>query len=107
VYYGSALIALGKTKEILYRSIISLVLTILFAYVMTLWIGYIGAAIATVAVSYIWAIPYNVITLSKSFSCKPSYVIPFSRIGKILLISLISGVLASSILFLKDRKSVV
>src|SRR5690606_32678507 len=56
--------------------------------------------ISTVAVSYIWAIPYNVITLSKSFSCSPLYVIPFSRIGKILLISLISGVLASSILFL-------
>lgn len=99
VYYGSAFIALGKTKAVLFRSIISLVLTALFAYILTLWIGYVGAAIATVAVSYVWAIPYNLITLSKAFSCSIFYVIPFKRIGRITLFSIISIIPSGIILF--------
>ncbi len=98
VYYGSAFIALGRTKAILYRSFISLLLTAIIAYLLTKWIGFIGAAIATVAVSYIWAIPYNLISLSKSFNCNSFYLIPFERIGRIILISVISLIPASVIL---------
>lgn len=91
VFYGAAFIALGRTKALLYRSLISLVLTAIFAYFMTQWIGYIGAAIATVIVSYIWAIPYNLFTLAKGFESKPLNIIPFKRLGLILFIALISG----------------
>lgn len=98
VYYGSAFIALGRSKAILYRSIISLLLTGILAYLLTLYIGYIGAAIATVIVSYIWAIPYNLISLGKAFKCKPSYIVPFNKLGRIMVISIISGFFSSVIL---------
>ena len=92
VFYGSAFIAFGKTKAVLYRSIISLILTAVFAYLMTQWIGYVGAAIATVAISYIWAIPYNLVVLAKEFESKPFSVIPFKEVGLILLIAIIAGI---------------
>ena len=95
VYYGTAFIALGKTKAILYRSAISLILTAIFCYLFTLWLGFIGAAIATVIVSYIWSIPYNLITLSKEFKCKPLYLLPLKKLGIILVLSLISGIISA------------
>jgi len=103
VYYGSAFIALGKTKAILFRSFIELLFTAVFAYVLTDWIGYIGAAIATVAMYYIWAIPYNLNFLGKEFSCKPNFIIPFKKVGTILFLAIISGLFASLTLLIKTN----
>lgn len=103
VYYGAAFISLGKSKAVLYRSLISLVLTAIFCYLLTYWIGFTGAAIATVLVSYIWAIPYNLITLSKEFGCKPFYIIPFKKLGNILALSLIAGIISAVFLLLFDK----
>ena len=105
VIYGSALIAFGKTKAVLYRSFISLILTAVFCYLLTKWIGYIGAAMGAIIVSYIWGIPYNLVTLGKEFGCKPLYIIPFKEIGKTFIISTISG-LISSIIFLFELKPI-
>lgn len=99
VFYGSAFIALGKTKLVLYRSIVDLILTSLLCYVLTLYIGYIGAAIGTVIVSYIWGIPYNLVTLAKNFECSSLYIIPLSKIGRIFVISAVSVLLPSLLLF--------
>lgn len=98
VYYGSAFIALGKTKEIMYRSIVSLVLTGMLAYLLTMWFGYVGAAVAAVVISYFWAIPYNLITLSKAFSCSAFYVIPLSNVARIIFISLLAMIPVSMLL---------
>jgi O-antigen/teichoic acid export membrane protein len=93
VMYQSAFIALGKSKSILYRSIISLLLSVFFcALFMKFW-GIIGAAIGTILVSYIWAIPYNLVTIGKVFSCKPMKILPLSDIGIISLVSIIAVVL--------------
>ncbi len=104
VYYGAAFVALGKTKTILYRSFIELLLTVLLAYFFTLWLSYIGAAIATVLMYYIFAIPYNLTFLGKNFNCKPSYIIPFKKIGFISLLSLGAGSISIlPLLFLKNN----
>jgi len=91
VYYGTAFIALGKTKAVLFRSIIELIITAILAYSLTKITGYVGAAIATVTMYYIWAIPYNIKYLGKQFSCKSSYIIPLIDIGKVFFISIIAG----------------
>jgi len=100
VYYGSAFIALGKSKAILYRSVVSLVLTAIFCYLLTNWIGFTGAAISTVMVSYIWAVPYNLITLSKEFGCNPLEIIPFKKLEIILVLSIIAGIVSAIVLVL-------
>jgi len=100
VYYGSAFIALGKTKAILYRSLIELIITAVLAYFLTKTIGYVGAAVATVSMYYIWAIPYNIRFLGKQFNCKSTYIINFRKIGFIFIISLIAGIIALPVLFI-------
>jgi O-antigen/teichoic acid export membrane protein len=101
-YYGSAYIAFGKTKIVLYRSVFDLILTAIFCYLLVLWLGAYAAALAMIITLYLWTIPYNLFTLSKSFNCKATYILPFKRIGKIFLISIISGLVSSVILFFQQ-----
>ncbi|NMD01218.1 MAG: oligosaccharide flippase family protein, partial [Bacteroidales bacterium] len=59
VMYGSALMALGKTNIILYRSLFDLIVNAALSILFVHFWGYLGAAIATVTTLYIWTIPYN------------------------------------------------
>jgi O-antigen/teichoic acid export membrane protein len=99
VLYQSAFMALGKNKEILFRGVIAFALSITLCYVFTKFWGYIGAAIGTVLVSYVWLVPYNLYTLSKDFKCSPFYILPLKKIYKIALCSLI-GVIITLPVFL-------
>jgi O-antigen/teichoic acid export membrane protein len=101
VYYSAAFIALGKSKEILFRSVIDLGLTAIFSFLLLFWFGINGAPIALILTMFIWTVPYNLYTLAKEFNCKSTYIIPFSKVGKVFLISLIAGVVSSVLLFIK------
>lgn len=98
-YYGSAFIALGMTKSILYRSVGDLILTIIFCYIFVLWLGAYGAALGLVFTMFLWSVPYNLFSLSKSFKCSPTYMLPFRRLLRILLISVLSAIIPSLLLF--------
>lgn len=97
-YYGSAFIALGKTKAILFRSILDLCLTAVFCYFLVLWFGFNGAPLGLILTMFIWTVPFNLYSLSKSFNCKATQILPFNKIGRILLISSFSGILPSILL---------
>ena len=99
-YYAPAFIALGKTKAILKRSVIDLLLTALFSYSFVLWLGAYGAAIGLVLTMFVWSVPYNLHTLGNEFNCKTFYILPFSMVGRILLISIIAGVVSALCLLL-------
>lgn len=103
VYYGHAFIALGKTKAVLLRSFVELIITAVLAYILTKSIGYVGAAVATVLMYYIWAIPYNLNYLGRQFKCKATYVIPFKQIGFISTLSVIAGITSFPALFISDN----
>jgi O-antigen/teichoic acid export membrane protein len=87
VFYGSALMAFGKTRIVLYRSIVSLVLNLILSILFVRIFGYIGAIIATILTIYIWSVIFNLLVLAKSWECRIRDVIPFREIGQILLIS--------------------
>lgn len=99
-YYGSAFIALGKTKAILYRSLVDLILTAFFCYLFVLWFGANGAALGLILTMFLWTIPFNLYTLSKSFKCQTFYVLPFSKLYKIIAISILSIPLPSLVILL-------
>jgi O-antigen/teichoic acid export membrane protein len=101
VYYGSAFIALGRSKAVLYRSAIELIISAILCFFLVKWLGAYSAALALVLTSYFWSLPYNLYTLGKEFSCKPDYVIPIGKIGKVLLVSLISGIISSTCLLIR------
>lgn len=100
VFYGAAFIALGRAKAILYRSILELVITTVLAYLFVKLFGYNGAALASITTLYVWSIPYNLRTLGKSFGCKATYILPFDKLGKILIIAILAGGISSICLLL-------
>jgi O-antigen/teichoic acid export membrane protein len=93
VFYGSAFMAMGQTKKIMYRSAISLVINAILGIVFVKILGYLGAAIASLLTLYLFLIPYNLITIGKGFDVSPLYIIPFKKVGLISIISLASLVL--------------
>ena len=98
-YYGSAFIALGRTKAILIRSIFDLILTGVFCYIFVSWLGAYGAAIGLILTLFLWSVPFNLNSLSKSFKCKPMQILPFKKLGEIFLYSVIAGILPASLLY--------
>jgi O-antigen/teichoic acid export membrane protein len=89
VIYGSALMALGKSKVILLRSILDLIINIILSIVLVRIIGYLGAAIATIMTLYFWTTPYNLFKIGKGFGVNPLRTLPFQKLGHLLFLSLI------------------
>lgn len=98
VMYGSALMAIGKSKVILYRSFFDLLINMLLSIVFIYFMGYLGAAVATISTLYLWTVPYNLYYIGKGFGVKPLNVLPFRDLGRILLIA--AACLAPTAIFL-------
>ncbi len=100
VNYGSAFIALGQSKKIMYRSFFSLLISVILCYFFVAYWGVNGAAIAIVVTLYFWTTPYNWHKLSKAFCCKFWDILPLRRVGFIFLLSLLIGIIVSPILLI-------
>ncbi len=90
-YYGSAFIAFGKSKAILKRSIFDLILTSILSYFLFNFFGNNGAILGLLITMYLWTLPFNIYTLSKSFKCDFLDVMPFKQLFKILIIAILSA----------------
>lgn len=91
VYFGSVFIAAGKTREILIRSIISLIISVTSTYYLNMFWGSTGAAIGLVLTLYIWTTPYNLHGVKKIFKSKNVLdVLPVKNILSTILISSLS-----------------
>jgi O-antigen/teichoic acid export membrane protein len=87
VVFGSILVAMGKSKVILYRSIFELVLNIILSIWMFKLFGYLGIAVATVLVTYLWAVPYNIRIISKEFNIKKRKLFNIRQLSKIMIVA--------------------
>ncbi|HPY63466.1 MAG TPA: oligosaccharide flippase family protein [Bacillota bacterium] len=88
VVFGPLLIALGKSKFILIRSIIGLCLNALLSILAVWLLGAVGAAIATIFVIYLFDIPSNLYVISKATGIKWINLLPFRRYGLCVFLSL-------------------
>lgn len=95
VYYGAAFIAFGKTRDVLYRSLIELLITCFFSYLFVKYMGSNGAALGLILTMFFWSIPFNLISLSKQFNCNPFDVLPLYKLSRIGLISIVSAIVPS------------
>jgi O-antigen/teichoic acid export membrane protein len=87
VTYGAALMALGFTRLVLFRSVVDLVVNgALCTLFVWLW-GYLGAVVALVATLYLWTVPYNLYTIAKGFGVPVMKVLPFGMLSRIMLAS--------------------
>lgn len=89
VVYGSALMALGQSKVIFFRSIFDLLINTFLSIILVHFFGYLGAACATLITLYLWTVPYNLYKIGQGFNVKPWATLPFRDLGKILLLCII------------------
>lgn len=95
-YFGMILNAKGKTKFILYSSILSLILNIILNYICLIVFGFIGPAIATLISQLVINIMQLVHT-SKTMNISFNKVFPWNELMKISVINIVLGICFFSI----------
>lgn len=95
--FGSIFMASNRNSLIVYRSAIGLVFNFILSVVMIRTVGYIGAAIATVLVIYMWGTPYNLFFIGKILNEGISNILPYRLLTNIFLMN----ILAAFVLILK------
>ena len=90
--FGAIFMATRRNKLIVYRAITGLILNLFLSIILIRFLGYIGAAISTVSIVYLWALPYNVVFISRILKMNIRDILPFGILTKIIIISITSGV---------------
>jgi O-antigen/teichoic acid export membrane protein len=88
VVYGSAMMALGMSKIILFRSIFDLAVNAVLSILFIMAFGYLGAAVATVVTLYLWTVPFNLRKISQGFDVRIAETLPIADLGRIMAISI-------------------
>jgi O-antigen/teichoic acid export membrane protein len=94
-FFGHILVALGKSKQIFYYTLVTLIINILLNLFFIKVFGFIGAAIATVISIFIISL-LQLISISKVLEIKFVNIWPWSELALILSISFVSTILVSS-----------
>lgn len=90
--FGAIFMATRRNKLIVYRAITGLILNLFLSIILIRFLGYIGAAISTISIVYLWALPYNVFFTSRILKIDVRNILPFGILTKIIIISITSGV---------------
>jgi O-antigen/teichoic acid export membrane protein len=88
VTYGAALMALGLTRIVLFRSIIDLALNAVLCGLFVWLFGYLGAVAAMLTTLAIWTVPYNLHSIARGFGVSFWKTLPFALLARIFLLSL-------------------
>lgn len=91
-YFGIILNSLGKTKLILYNSIVSLILNLVLNYIFYYIFGFIGPAIATL-ISMVTMCIYQLYISSKLVKISIKEILPWKKIKNITVINIGFGML--------------
>ena len=84
-FFGSLLMAMGMSRFLMVRSIVSLTLNCCLSVMFFRWLGAYGAAVSTVIVKYIWAVPISLYMLSKGLGCRWWEILPLGHLGLVAL----------------------
>lgn len=87
VNYGSMIMSAGASKLILIWTIVAFLLNLISSVVLTNFLGANGAAIATVAVTYLFVVPFNLIAISYLWKISPKRVLPWQQLGLVFAIT--------------------
>lgn len=89
VVFGSALVALGKGRALLYRSTVEVLLNAILSVLLFRFLGVWGVAIATILATYLWSVPFNLREIANGFGVTVSRVLDYPSLGKTMLKSLL------------------
>lgn len=90
VYYGPTLIALGKSRSILIRSLVELILNLVLSLILIRKFGYNGVAFAGIISTYVWSVPFNLREISKGFQVSLINILPLKQLCQILIFSVLA-----------------
>ncbi len=88
VIFSSIMIALGLTKETLYRTAIEFILNVALSLFLFDIFGPIGVAYATVISTYLFLVPFNLLMLSSNLDVSLSKLFNYRFLLKILVITI-------------------
>ncbi|MGD8861986.1 MAG: oligosaccharide flippase family protein [Myxococcales bacterium] len=80
VVFGAFMVALGETRAILFRTVVSLALNAALSILLVKLMGSVGAAVATVAVILFWATPFNLFVISRATKIAWYRLLPFRHL---------------------------
>jgi len=89
--FGAIFMSTGKTKLILYRSVIGIIINFILSIALIKVIGSLGAAISTVFVVYFWAVSYNVFFIRRILRIDLKSVMPLNELIKAMIISIVAA----------------
>lgn len=87
VSFGSFMMALGQSRQILYRSFTGLIVNAALSILFVHYVGFIGAIFATIISLYCIEGTWCVLAISRGTGFQAKRILPFSLIGFIALIA--------------------
>jgi len=84
-FFGIIYQACGKSRLLLRRSILALILNLITTVPLTMLIGPIGAALSTVLVSWVVMVPYNMFEASRMIGVKTLDLFAWKALSKTLM----------------------
>jgi O-antigen/teichoic acid export membrane protein len=91
VNYGAFMMALGKSKLIMYRSMTGLVANLILSILLVRWMGYMGAIIGTIITLYSVNVVLNFSVISRAVGCRWWQVLPFGDLSQLFGAALLAG----------------
>ncbi len=98
--YGSLLQAMGRTNLILLTSVAGLIINLFLSIFSVSIFGLAGPAWANVITTYSWGIIYLVM-IARMTKNSMNLIMPWKKLGKILMIAILAGIMAIPGLFIK------
>jgi len=91
--YGAILQAAGKSRHILYQTILHLAVNACVGWFAVGYFGAIGAAVVMVADTYLTYVPYNILVLRSVLHCPIGLLFPWSRLMRVIAASSVGAVM--------------
>lgn len=91
VYYGVFMMALGKNKLILYRTIVALVFNLAVSIVLVRWMGFIGSIVGTILTLYLVSCAWNFTVISRAVGCRWWQIVPFGTVFQLAGVSVLAS----------------
>jgi O-antigen/teichoic acid export membrane protein len=79
--YNTLFVASGKTHLAFVRMLLALGVNLILTLLLTSWIGYLGAAIATVVVVYCLSAPFSIVYISRILDVRFTEALPYGPIA--------------------------
>ena len=84
VNYGAFMMALGKSRLIMYRAMTGMLVNLVLSVVLVRWLGYMGAIIGTIVTLYSVNCVLNFSVISRAVGCRWWQVLPFPSLLQML-----------------------